>query len=89
MPPPRVKPPTPVVEMIPDGTASPNACVAWSTSPQVQPPPTRTVLRRRIHMDVPDQGEVDDQAIVTDAQSAGVVAAAADRNAQTSAPGRS
>src|ERR1700721_2213582 len=27
MPPPRVKPPTPVVEMIPDGTASPNACV--------------------------------------------------------------
>ena len=28
MPPPSVSPPTPVVEMMPDGTASPNACVA-------------------------------------------------------------
>src|SRR5215469_9232623 len=43
-PPPSVKPPTPVVEIIPDGTANPNACVAWSTSPQVHPPPTRTVF---------------------------------------------
>ena len=44
MPPPRVRPPTPVVEMIPEGTASPNAWVAWSTSPQVLPAPTQTVL---------------------------------------------
>ena len=42
-PPPRVRPPTPVVEMIPLGVASPYAFVAWSTSPQVQPPPTRAV----------------------------------------------
>ena len=42
-PPPRVRPPTPVVEMMPLGVASPNAWVAWSTSPQVQPPSTRTV----------------------------------------------
>ena len=43
MPPPNVSPPTPVVEMKPLGVASPKACVAWSTSPQVQPPSTRTV----------------------------------------------
>ena len=43
MPPPRVSPPTPVVDTIPLGVASPKAWVAWSTSPQVQPPSTRTV----------------------------------------------
>src|SRR5438874_7831876 len=43
MPPPNVSPPTPVVEMKPLGVASPKACVAWSTSPQVQPPSTRAV----------------------------------------------
>ena len=43
MPPPSVSPPTPVLPMMPDGTASPNACVAWSTSLHLQPPPTRTV----------------------------------------------
>ena len=38
MPPPSVRPPTPVVEMMPTGTARPNACVAWSTSPSIAPP---------------------------------------------------
>ena len=42
-PPPRVSPPTPVVEMIPAGTASPNWWVAASSLPGVQPPPARTV----------------------------------------------
>ena len=42
-PPPSVRPPTPVVEMIPLGVARPCSFVARSTSPQVQPPPTRTV----------------------------------------------
>ncbi len=42
-PPPRVRPPTPVVEMMPLGVARPKAWVAWSTSPQVAPPSTRTV----------------------------------------------
>ena len=42
-PPPRVNPPTPVVEITPDGTASPCSCVTASTRPHVQPPPTRTV----------------------------------------------
>ena len=35
--------PTPVVDTIPNGTAIPKACVAWSTSPDVQPGFTRTV----------------------------------------------
>ena len=39
-----LKPATPVVDTMPKGTASPNACVAWSTSPDVQPASTRTVL---------------------------------------------
>ena len=43
MPPPRVSPPTPVVEMMPPGAPRPNGYVAWSTSPHVAPPPTRAV----------------------------------------------
>ena len=43
MPPPSVRPPTPVVETIPLGVARPCSFVALSTSPQVQPPPARTV----------------------------------------------
>src|SRR6185312_13763442 len=43
MPPPSVRPATPVEAMNPDGVAMPNATVAWSTSPQVQPGSTRTV----------------------------------------------
>ena len=41
MPPPRVSPATPVVEMIPPVVASPKLCAAWSKSPQSQPPWTR------------------------------------------------
>ena len=43
MPPPRVRPATPVDPMKPDGVAMPNFTVAWSTSPQVQPASARTV----------------------------------------------
>ena len=39
IPPPRVRPPIPVVLTKPPGTARPCACVAASTSPQVAPPP--------------------------------------------------
>ncbi len=42
-PPPSVRPPTPVLETIPLGVARPCSPVARSTSPQVAPPPTRTV----------------------------------------------
>ncbi len=40
IPPPRVRPPTPVVEMMPPVVASPWAQVASFTRPQVAPPPT-------------------------------------------------
>ena len=43
MPPPSVSPATPVDARKPDGVAMPNATVAWSTSPQVQPASARTV----------------------------------------------
>ena len=41
IPPPRVRPAIPVVEMIPPGAARPKAWVAWSRSPQVHPPSAR------------------------------------------------
>ena len=44
MPPPSVKPATPVVEIRPPVVASPCACVSWSTSAHTAPPPT--VARR-------------------------------------------
>ena len=43
MPPPRVRPPTPVSLITPPGTASPYAWVAPSISAIVAPPPTRAV----------------------------------------------
>ena len=43
MPPPSVRPATPVEARKPDGVAMPNATVAWSTSPQVHPASARTV----------------------------------------------
>ena len=43
MPPPRVSPPTPVVEMMPPVVASPNGYAAAFRSPQVAPPETRAV----------------------------------------------
>src|SRR5262249_17306482 len=84
-PPPRVRPATPVVEMIPQGVARPNWWVAWSTSAQVQPPSTRTV-RRGINPDLAQAGEVDDDAAVTDGPSGDVVAAATDRQEQVVLP---
>ena len=44
MPPPNVRPVTPVVETIPPVIARPKACAAWLRSPQVAPAPTRAVL---------------------------------------------
>ena len=42
-PPPRVRPATPVVEMMPLGVTRPYSCATRSTSPQVAPPWTRMV----------------------------------------------
>ena len=68
-PPPSVRPPTPVVEMIPLGVASPNSCVARSTSPQVQPPATRTVARCGIDVDPAHRREVEHDAVVAHAET--------------------
>ena len=45
IPPPSVRPATPVCVTIPDGTASPNACVSRSSSPSSTPACTRAVRR--------------------------------------------
>ncbi len=81
MPPPRVSPPTPVVEMMPLGVARPNPWVAWSTSPHVQPPSTRTV-RVGIDPDAFHRGEVDDQAAIAARQPGTVVRTSAHRERQ-------
>ncbi len=44
VPPPSVSPATPVLLTMPNGTASPKPCVAWSTSAELQPGSTRTVF---------------------------------------------
>ena len=81
-PPPSVSPPTPVVEMIPLGVASPCSSVAASTSPQVQPPPTRTVRACGSTSISLQRREVDDDAVVAGAEAGAVVAAAADGEQQ-------
>ena len=43
MPPPSIRQATPVEARKPEGVAMPNATVAWSISPQVQPASARTV----------------------------------------------
>ena len=80
MPPPSVSPPTPVVEMIPHGTASPCACVAASTSrPGAAAADANRARARGSTDDRVQQREVDDDAVVDAAEAAAVVAAAADR----------
>ena len=82
MPPPSVRPPTPVVEMMPAGTARPNACVGMvDVAPQRAAAGEHGVLLR-VDADVPHRRQIDDQAVVAHAQAAGVVAAAADRHQQ-------
>ena len=90
MPPPSVRPPTPVVEMIPHGTARP--CVVRGLrrpSPQVQPPPTRAVRASGSTDTALHLRQVDDDAVVDAAETAAVVAAAADRDRQVVLRGRS
>ena len=43
MPPPSVRPPTPVCETTPTGQTSPCACAAVSSPARCEPPPTRAV----------------------------------------------
>src|SRR5215211_6103002 len=64
--------------MMPVGTASPKAWAAWSTSPQVAPPSTRTVCAIRVDADTPHCREVDHQPVVGHAQAPAIVPATAD-----------
>jgi hypothetical protein len=73
--------------MIPAGVARPKACVAWSTSPSSEPPPTSAVLYDRgavlrVDADRAQAREVDHQAVVDAAEAGAVVAAAADRRVE-------
>ena len=76
-PPPSVRPPTPVVEMMPLGMASPCSWVARSSSPSVQPPPTRTVRACGSTSIAVQRGEIDHDAVVARAEARAVVPAAA------------
>ena len=64
----------PVVEMMPPGTASPKACVAWSTSPQVHPPSARTVRLHGVDADALHARQVDDETVIAGAEAGHVVA---------------
>ena len=68
--------------MIPDGVARPASWVAASTWRQVQPPPTRTVRSAAFDLDRLQRRQVEDDAVVADAEAAAVVAAAADGERQ-------
>ena len=78
MPPPSVRPATPVEARKPDGVAMPNATVAWSTSPQVHPRVGADGVVLRADRGAAQQRQVDDQGVVPHPEAGGVVAAAAD-----------
>ena len=88
MPPPRVRPATPVEARKPDGVAMPNATVAWSTSAQVQPASARTVRSGRVDRGAAQQRQVDDQGAVGHPEPGRAVAAAADGDLGAVARGR-
>ena len=78
MPPPRVSPPTPVVEMIPPVVARPCAPVASLKPPHVTPPPARAVRPVGVDRDRREAGQVGDQRAVGRAEAGDAVRAAAD-----------
>ena len=82
IPPPRVRPVTPVEPTTPPGVTRPCAWVAASKSSQVAPPSEVGDARLGIDLDVPHPREVDHEAVVDRAVSGRVVASAADRDLQ-------
>ena len=81
-PPPTARPAIPVVPKMPVGTASPNACVAWSRSARVQPGSTRTVLSVWVYTDPAQPSEVDDETVINGREARAMVAAASNRDLQ-------
>ena len=86
-PPPSVRPPTPVVEMMPLGVARPCSPVARVDLAPRAAAADADRPRRRVDVDLLEGGEVDDDAVVARAQPAAVVAAAADRERQLARAG--
>ena len=68
----------PVLEMIPVGDASPNAWVAWSTSPRQGAALDPGGPRDRVDPNAAHAGEVDDETVIDGAEAGGIVSAAAD-----------
>ena len=83
MPPPRVRPVTPVEPTTPPGVTRPCCWVAASKSSQVAPPPERAMPRLGIDLDLAHPGEVDDQPVVDGAVAGGVVASAPHRDLES------
>ena len=81
-PPPSVRPPTPVCEIWPAGTARPCSWVAASTSPSRAPPPTRTSAVDGIDGDAPERPQIDAERTVADGSPGDGVASGADRERQ-------
>ncbi len=71
IPPPSVSPATPVCVTIPDGTASPNACVSRSSSPSSTPAWARAIRALGIDADALHRREVDHQRVVARPSSRG------------------
>ena len=88
MPPPRVSPATPVVEMIPPVVASPKLCAAWSKSPQSQPPCTRAIRRLRVDPDPLHRAEVEHDAVVDRPEPGNAVRAVPDGEGEAALAGR-
>ena len=80
MPPPSVRPATPVCVTIPPVVARPNAWVSRSSSPQSTPAWTLAVRAVRIDADPFHRPEVDDDAAVADGEPGEAVPSAADRD---------
>ena len=77
MPPPSVKPATPVEETSPPVVASPWAWVSWSTSAQTAPPPTVARRASGIDADAVHRREVDHDAVVAGREAGDAVAPSA------------
>ena len=88
MPPPSVSPASPVWVTIPAGTASPNACVSRSSSPEQHAGLGPRRARLGIDPDPLHRAQVDDDAAVADREAGEAVAAAADGDREAGAPSR-
>ena len=86
MPPPRLRPPTPVWPTMPPVVARPWAWVSWSTSPHRAPPCTWAVRSTGSTETARIDGEVDDDPVVAQGGAGHVVASAPHRDLEVAVP---